>query len=291
MIVPRTSRAEILGKLRGRVERREPIMIASAGSGLVAKLLEAAGVDCVNTFSGARLRANGMGTMSMMWPILDSNAQVLDSTEADILPAMKGDAFVCACLNANDPLRDMRTVLQRCRDMGVRSVSNIGPSISYVDKDSNLRKVLESAGITFENEIEMLALAREMDIVAIGLAFDLEDSLALVERARPDVFCFHAGTTKGGLKGYDSGETIEETAARTEEAYAAIRKIAPDTLLVAHGAALETPEDASYMLAHTTGHGFWTGSSTERLPIERAVSAAAAEFRALRLPDAGGGPG
>jgi len=42
----------------------------------------------------------------------------------------------------------------------------------------------------------------------------------------------------------------------------------------------------AYMLAHTSGHGFWTGSSTERLPIERAVSAAAAEFRALRLPDA-----
>jgi len=34
---------------------------------------EEAGADCINTFSGARLRANGMGTMSMMWPILDSN--------------------------------------------------------------------------------------------------------------------------------------------------------------------------------------------------------------------------
>jgi predicted TIM-barrel enzyme len=288
VIVPRTTRAEILGKLRARLARREPIMIASAGSGLVAQLLERAGVDCVNTFSGARLRANGMGTMAMMWPILDSNAQVLESTEADILPAMKGDAFVCACLNANDPLRDMRSVLQRCKDMGAMSVSNIGPSISYVDKDSNLRKVLESAGITFDNEIEMLALAREMDLLSVGLAFDLEDSLALVEQARPDVFCFHAGTTKGGLKGFDSGETIEDTAKRTEEAYQAIRAIAPETILVAHGAALETPEDAAYILAHTSGDGFWTGSSTERIPIEKAVTAAATEFRSLRLPDAPG---
>jgi predicted TIM-barrel enzyme len=250
-------------------------------------LLEEAGVDCVNTFSGARLRANGMGTMAMMWPILDSNAQTLDSTEQDILPAMRGEAFVCACLNANDPLRDMRSVVARCLAMGVASVSNIGPSVSYVDKDSNLYRVLRKSGITIENEIEMLALAKSMGCVSIGLAFDLEDTLKLIEEARPDVFCFHAGTTKGGRVGYDSGESIEETARRTEAAYGAIRAIAPETILIAHGAAMETPRDAQYMLDHTTGHGFWTGSSTERLPIERAVAAAAREFAALRFREGG----
>ena len=281
MIVPRTSRSAILAKLRAKVDARIPILIASAGSGLVAKLLEEAGVDCINTFSGARLRANGMGTMSMMWPILDSNEQVLRYTREDIMPAIGGDAFICACLNANDPLRDMRTVLEDCRRMGVESVSNISPSISYVDKDSEIRRVLESAGITLQNEIDMLRLAQEMDMVSIGLAFDLEDSLKLVDEARPDVFCFHAGTTKGGRKGYDSGETIEETAARTEAAYKEIRKVHPDVLLIAHGAAFETPADGQFILDHTSCDGLWTGSSTERLPIERAVSAAAAEFRAL----------
>jgi predicted TIM-barrel enzyme len=285
VIVPRTSREAILSKLRAKVATRAPIFIASAGSGLVAKLLEKAGVDCINTFSGARLRANGMGTMAMMWPILDSNQQTLDYTEQDILPALSGDAFVCACLNANDPLKDMRTVLERLRSMGVMSVSNIGPSISYVDKDSNLYKVLVQSGITFENEVEMLALAKKMEMVTIALAFDMADSLQVVEQARPDIFCFHAGTTRGGLVGYDSGEGIEETALRTEEVYSAIRQIAPDTILVGHGAAMETPADAQYMLDHTSGHGFWTGSSTERLPIERAVLEAAQEFAALKFKD------
>ncbi len=285
MIVPRTTREEILAKLRGKVDTRHPIFIASAGSGLVAKLLEKAGVDCINTFSGARLRANGMGTMSMMWPILDSNRQTLDYTEQDIMPALAGDAFVCACLNANDPLKDMRTVLERLKSMGVVSVSNIGPSISYVDKDSNLYKVLVKSGITFDHEVEMLALAKEMDMVTVALAFDMEDSLQVVEHARPDIFCFHAGTTRGGMVGYDSGETIADTARRTEEVYAAVREIAADTILVGHGAAMETPEDAQYMLHHTSGHGFWTGSSTERLPIERAVLRAAQEFASLKFPE------
>jgi predicted TIM-barrel enzyme len=289
MVVPRTNRDEILRKLHGKKARGVPIFIASAGSGLVAQLLESAGADCVNTFAGARLRANGMGTMAMLWPILDSNRQTLDYTREDIMPALKGDAFVCACVNANDPLKDMVMVIEECKAMGVFSISNIGPSISYVDKDSQIYKVLNKSGITLQHEIEMLAVAKEMGMVTVALAFDEPDSEAMLRDAQPDVFCFHAGTTKGGLKGYDSGETIEQTAARTEQAYTAIRKLAPDTLLVAHGAALETPEDAAYMLAHTSGHGFWTGSSTERLPIERAVSATAAEFRALRLPGPGRG--
>lgn len=283
MIVPRTSRTAIMKKLRAKVEARLPVFIASAGSGLVAQLLERAGVDCVNTFSGARLRANGMGTMSMLWPILDSNRQTLDYTEQDILPALKGDAFVCACLNANDPLKDMRSVLERLKAMGVYSASNIGPSISYVDKDSNLFRVLTSAGITLQHEIDMLSLARELDMVSIGLAFDEEDSLRLVGEAQPDVFCFHAGTTRGGLKGYDSGETIEQTAERTEAVNRKLRALKKDLILVAHGAAMETPEDAQFMLNHTSCDGFWTGSSTERLPIERAVTAEATTFAALRF--------
>ncbi len=40
---------------------------------------------------------------------------------------LKGDSFVCACLNANDPFKDMRMVLEDCKRMEVNSVSNIGP--------------------------------------------------------------------------------------------------------------------------------------------------------------------
>lgn len=282
MITPRTSRTEILQKLQKKKEQNIPIFIASAGSGLVAKLLEKAGADCINTFSGARLRANGMGTMSMLWPILDSNKQTLNYTREDIMPAIKGDAFICACLNANDPLKDMRMVLNECKAMGVESVSNIGPSISYVDKDSEIFRVLTKSGITLDNEIELLKLAKEMDMVSVGLAFNMEDSIRIMEEAQPDLFCFHAGTTKGGMTGYDSGETIEQTAARTEEANKLLRSIKPDVLLIAHGAAMENPTDAQYMLNHTSVDGIWTGSSTERIPIEKAVLSTAQEFAALR---------
>ncbi|MDH3652622.1 MAG: phosphoenolpyruvate hydrolase family protein, partial [Saprospiraceae bacterium] len=158
------------------------------------------------------------------------------------------------------------------------------PSISYVDKDSEIYRVLTKSGITLQNEIELLKLTKEMEMVSIGLAFNLEDSLQMVEEGQPDIFCFHAGTTKGGLKGYDSGETIEETASRTEAANADIRKLKPDVILIAHGAAMSNPTDAQFMLDHTSVDGIWTGSSTERIPIEKAVFSTAKEFADLRFP-------
>ena len=254
----------------------------------MAKLQESCRLATVSIpFPAARLRSNGMGTMAMMWPILDSNRQTLTlHPRGHHARPRVAKAFVCACLNANDPLKDMRMVLQECLDMGVQSVSNIGPSISYIDHDSEIFKVMTSAGITLQNEIDMLILAKEeMNMVSVGLAFTEEDSYAICEQAKPHIFCYHAGTTKGGIKGYDNGMTIEETAEQTEKVYQKCRELSPDTILVAHGAAMETPSDAQYILDNTSGHGFWTGSSTERLPIERAVSAAANEFRGLTFND------
>ena len=283
MFVPRTTREKILAKLQKKVATKTPILISSAASGLVAKMLEEAGADCVNTFHGARLRANGMGTMAMLWPIVNANEQVFRNTQEDVLPAMKGDAFVCMCINANDPLRDMWGFLEQIKSIGVMSVSNIGPSVSYIDRDSEIFKVLRKCGITIENEIEMLKLAKEeLGMVTIGVAFTEEDSLQMIEQAKPDIFCYHAGTTKGGRKGYDSGESIEDTAARTKVVHDKVKKIMPELIRIAHGAAMETPEEAQYMLDHAACEGVWTGSSTERLPIEKAVFEAGKKFAALR---------
>jgi hypothetical protein len=46
---------------------------------------------------------------------------------------------------------------------------------------------------------------------------------------------------------------------------------------------METPEEAQFMLDHTTCDGFWTGSSTERIPIEKAVFDMAKRFADLRF--------
>ena len=284
MIVKRWTREEILEKLKDKMNKKKPLFFASCGTGLVAKLLEKAGVDCISTFSGGRLRSDGWGSMSMLWPIVDSNGQVLESTGKDIITAIKGDAFICAMVNANDPLRDMRVVLKQLLEMGAVCTCNI-PSIGDYDKDSHIFQVLVQSGITLQNEIEMLKLAKEMGMVTSTMPYNLEDSIKTVKEAMPDIFCFHAGTTKGGLIGFDTPYTIEDTARRCEEAFQAVLKIKPDSILLAHGASLVTPEDGQYILDNTSSHGIWTGSATERIPIERAVLEVAGRFANLKFKD------
>jgi predicted TIM-barrel enzyme len=218
--------------------------------------------------------------MSMLWPIVDSNAQMLETTGRDIITAIKGDAFVCAMINANDPLRDMALVLEQLKRMGVLCVCNI-PSIGDYDKDSHIYEVLVQSGINLDNEIAMLKLAKEMGFVTATMPYNLEDSIKIVQEAQPHIFCFHAGTTKGGLIGFDTPYTIEDTARRSQEAFDAVLKIKPDSILLSHGASLVTPEDGQFILDNTGTHGIWTGSATERIPIERAVLDVAGKFAGL----------
>ncbi len=283
MIAKRWSKEEILEKLWDKIEKKKSLFFASCGNGLVAKLLEKAGVDSITTFPGGRLRSNGWGSMSMLWPVQDSNGQLLNYTAHDVIPALKGDAFITACMNFNDPFRDMRVFFEQLKNIGVLSVTNSGPSISDYDKDSHIYEVLTQSGITFENEIEALKLAKEMGMISIAMPFNLEDSIKMVEEVKPDIYCFHAGTTKGGLIGFDTPYSLEDTAERTEEVYKAVRKIKSDIILLTHGASLETPKDGQYILDNTSGHGIWTGSATERIPIERAVLETAGEFADLKV--------
>ena len=188
MIAKRWTKEEILEKLWKKIKAKKPLFFASCGTGLVAKLLEKAGADSITSFSGGRLRSNGWGSMSMLWPVQDSNGQLLNNTAHDIITAIKGDAFISACINANDPLRDMRVFFQQLKDIGVLAVANSGPGIGDYDKDSHIYKVLTQSGITFENEIEALKLAKEMGFVTIAMPFNMEDTIKMVEEVKPDIY-------------------------------------------------------------------------------------------------------
>ncbi len=57
----------------------------------------------------------------------------------------------------------------------------------------------------------------------------------------------------------------------------------PDLILFSHGASLVTPEDGQYILDNTSSHGVWTGSATERIPIENAILEVAGKFANLKM--------
>jgi len=204
---------------------------------------------------------------------------MFDYASREIMPVVK-TMPIMAGVNANDPTRQIPLFLEDLKRIGIVGVNNF-PTVGLID--GNFRNVLEQTGITYENEIAMLKTAKELGMVSVAYAFNVDETARIVKGADPDVFIFHAGTTIGGSIGYNHPDTVEDTARRTREAYDVARKIKPGIILLTHGAALSDPESGRRILALTDGHGLQTGSATERIPLEEAVYSVAAAFKGLGL--------
>jgi predicted TIM-barrel enzyme len=276
----RYSRNEFLDRLRTEIGRGRPLVMTGAGSGICAGAIERGGVDVLGIYNTGYFRMQGLGSLAGMLPIADSNELVYQAARREILPRVRATPVVVG-VNGVDPLRDMRLYLEDLRRIGVSGVHNF-PTVGWFDGE--FRRTLEGTGLGYQLELDMLCLARELDLLTVGYAFNAEDTERLLRQAAPDVFIFHAGITRGGRTGYAAGATLEETARRSQHHFELARRLQPDVILLAHGAALTNPEDAQYLLDHTDCQGVQLGSSIERLAMEKPLEERAAAFKQVRFP-------
>ena len=277
----RYTRQEFLDRLWGEIKRGKPLVMTGAGNGIAAKFIERGGVDILGVYNTGYFRMQGYGSLAGMLPMADANEMVFQVGKREVLPQVK-EVPVIAGLNGVDVLRDMRLFLEDCRRIGFSGVHNF-PTVAWFDGE--FRKTLERTGLGYQHEIEMLKITRELDLLSIGYAFNEEDAEWLLKEAAPDIFIFHAGITRGGTTGYGESRSLEEMAERSRAHYKIARKIKPDVILLAHGAALVNPEDAQYMVDHTDCHGVQLGSSIERMAVEGPLEERAASFKELHYPE------
>ncbi len=253
--------------------------MTGVGNGICAKFIERGGVDILGVYNTGYFRMQGYGSLAGMLPMADANQMVFDMGRREILPQVR-EMPVVAGVNGVDVLRNMWMFLEDCKRIGFSGVHNF-PTVAWFDGE--FRKTLEGTGLGYQHEIDMLNTARGLDLLTVGYAFNAEDTRRLMHGAAPDIYIFHAGITRGGATGYAGGNTIEETARRSQEHFAIARQIRPDVILLAHGAALVHPEDAQYLLDHTDCQGVQLGSSIERLAIERPLEERAAAFKNIHF--------
>lgn len=277
----RYSRQEFLDRLWGEIKRGKPLVMTGAGNGIAAKFIERGGVDILGVYNTGYFRMQGYGSLAGMLPMADANEMVFQVGRREVLPQVK-EVPVIAGLNGVDVLRDMRLFLEDIKRIGFSGVHNF-PTVAWFDGE--FRKTLEATGLGYQMELDMLNIAHDLDILTIGYAFNAEDTERLIKEAAPDIFIFHAGITRGGSTGYAGGRSLQEMAERTQAMYDIARKIKPDLILLAHGAALVNPEDGQYMLDHTDCHGVQLGSSIERMAIEVPLQERAASFKDIRFPE------
>jgi predicted TIM-barrel enzyme len=270
------SRTQVLAKLRAQVAAGRPIVGGGAGTGLSAKCAEAGGIDLIVIYNSGRFRMAGRGSLAGLMPYGDANGIVMDMAR-EVLPIVRHTPVI-AGVCGTDPFRLMPQFLREVKQAGFSGVQNF-PTVGLID--GFFRANLEETGMGFDKEIEMIALAREMDLLTTPYVFNVEEARAMA-KAGADVLIPHMGLTTKGSIGAKTALTLEQAARRVQELCDAAKSVSPDVLVLCHGGPIAEPEDAAYVLANTKGVvGFYGASSIERLPTEVAITECTRRFKAL----------
>lgn len=270
------TRDDALAKLRTQISAGRPIIGAGAGTGLSAKCAEAGGADLIVIYNSGRYRMAGRGSLAGMMPYGDANRIVVEMS-AEVLPVVK-ETPVLAGVCGTDPFRLMPIFLRDLRSMGFTGVQNF-PTVGLID--GVFRQNLEETGMGFGLEVDMIRSARELDMLTAPYAFEPESARAMAE-AGADILVAHMGLTTSGTIGAKTALTFEESIVRVQAMRDAAVAVNPGILVLCHGGPIASPDDAQFVLAHTSGVvGFFGASSVERLPTEIAMIENMRRFKSI----------
>jgi predicted TIM-barrel enzyme len=271
-------REEILIRLKSKVAASQPIIGGGAGTGLSAKMSEAGGIDLLVIYNSGRFRMGGRGSLSGMMPYGDANAIVMDMAREVIPVVAKTPVLAGVC--GTDPFRVMKLFLRDVAAAGFSGVQNF-PTVGLID--GQFRQGLEETGMGFGLEVDMIRLAREMNLLTTPYAFNVDEAEAMA-RAGADILIPHMGLTTKGAIGATTALSLEESAKLVQDMHDAAKRINREILVLCHGGPIAEPADAQYILDHTEGIvGFYGASSMERLPVEPAIENRVREFTELKL--------
>jgi predicted TIM-barrel enzyme len=270
------TRDACLARLRAQIAAGKPIIGGGAGTGISAKCAEAGGIDLIIIYNSGRFRMAGRGSLSGMMPYGDAN-QVVVEMAREVLPVVQNTP-VLAGVCGTDPFRIMKLFLRDLQSMGFSGVQNF-PTVGLID--GSFRQGLEETDMGFDKEVEMIRLAREMDLLTCPYVFNESEAEAMA-RAGADVLIPHMGLTTKGSIGARSALTLADAATRVQALHDAAKKVNPDVIVLCHGGPISEPADAEYILKHTKGVvGFFGASSIERLPTEVAITDCVRKFKSI----------
>ena len=272
------TREQVLKRLRAVMAEGRPIIGGGAGTGISAKFEAAGGVDLIIIYNSGRYRMAGRGSLSGLMPYGDANAIVMEMAN-EVLTVVR-DTPVLAGVCGTDPFRQMPLFLREVVDAGFSGVQNF-PTVGLID--GLFRQNLEETGMGFGLEIEMIRLARQMNLLTTPYCFNADEAKAMAE-AGADIIVAHLGLTTKGSIGATTAVTLENAPAKVQEIADAAKAINPEVILLCHGGPISEPPDAEYVLHRTKGlHGFYGASSMERLPVEKAITETMRAYKAISL--------
>lgn len=272
------TRTEILERFRRKVADGRPIVGGGAGTGLSAKCAEAAGIDLLIIYNSGRYRMAGRGSLAGLLPYGDANAIVMEMAR-EVLPIAETTP-VLAGVCGTDPFRIMKIFLREVQAAGFAGVQNF-PTVGLID--GVFRQNLEETGMGYAKEVDLIALAREMDLLTCPYVFN-EAEAAAMAKAGADILVPHLGLTTKGMIGAQTAVSLDDAARRVQAMADAAKSVRSDILVLCHGGPIAEPSDVAEIFAKTRGiAGFFGASSMERLPTEPAIAGQVRAFLDLKL--------
>ena len=260
-------------KVEAKLKALEQKMKADA-----AKFEEEGGADLIVVYNSGRFRMGGHGSLAGLLPFKDANAVMLEMGE-EILPVLQRTPLL-AGVCATDPFRRMDQLLHTVKAMGFAGVQNF-PTVGLID--GNFRQNLEETGMSYEKEVQMVALARRMGLLTTPYVFDVGEAERMAA-AGADVVVAHMGLTTKGSIGASTALTLDQCVERVQAIADRALAVNPEVIVLTHGGPISMPEDAQYVLSRVRDvHGFYGASSMERLPVEVAITKQMREFKAVTL--------
>jgi len=271
--MPRIARTALLERFRGKIAAGRPLIGGGAGTGLSAKCEEAGGIDLIVIYNSGRYRMAGRGSLAGLMAYGNAN-EIVCEMASEVLPVVKHTP-VLAGVNGTDPFMIPEQFLRRLVDLGFSGVQNF-PTVGLID--GTFRANLEETGMSYALEVDLIARAREMDLLTTPYVFCEADARAMADAGADIVVC-HLGLTTGGAIGAETAMKLADCVAPINAWAAAAKAVNPEVIVLCHGGPIATPEDAQYILRHCPAcHGFYGASSMERLPTEVALTETTRRF-------------
>ncbi len=274
--MPRFEREALLARFRAMIERREPIVGGGAGTGLSAKCEEAGGIDLIVIYNSGRYRMAGRGSLAGLLAYGNAN-EIVKEMAREVLPVVERTP-VLAGVNGTDPFMLREHLLDELIALGFAGVQNF-PTVGLID--GVFRANLEETGMGYAHEVDLIRAARAKDMLTTPYVFNEDDAVAMAE-AGADIIVCHMGLTTSGAIGAQTAKSLDACVPLIDQWAAAAKAVRDDVIVLCHGGPIAMPEDATYILTHSTHcHGFYGASSMERLPTEEALTERTREFKAI----------
>ena len=201
------------------VAEGRPIVGGGAGTGLSAKSEEAGGIDLIIIYNSGRYRMAGRGSSAGLLAYGNANEIVRDMAR-EVLPVVKHTP-VLAGVNGTDPFVLMPQFLAELKAMGFSGVQNF-PTIGLFD--GTMRQAFEETGMSYSLEVDMIALAHQLDLLTTPYVFNPDEARAMTE-AGADIIVAHMGVTTGGAIGAKASKSLEQCADEIDAIAAAAQSV------------------------------------------------------------------